>query len=224
MRRGGRDTVTALAVGIRMGFAIGCANRIEGNRAMVDPVDTAQEQIDEARKESGHSDHWPRIMAVTVSVLAASLAIAELGAKSSQTAYLTHNIAASDTWNFFQAKNLRANLWSTQATLLDSLPNANDPAVQARVKTANSEAARMRDEPDKDGMKQLQAKAKALEEEREKAFHAYHGYEYTSSVLEIAIVLASVSVVTRVRALGIAAGGIGLLALGYGMAVFLHFT
>ena len=192
---------------------------------MVDPVDAAREQINAEHEARGHEDSWPRWMAVVVSVLAASLALADLGAKSSQTAYLTHNISASDTWNAYQAKNLRASLWRSQATLLQSLPNANDPGIQDRIKTANSEAARMVDEPAAgDGMKQLREKAELQQEERELAFHAYHGFEYTASALEIAIVLASVSVVTRVHALGLAAGLIGLLACAYGIAVFGHFT
>ena len=195
---------------------------------MVDPVETAQEQIDaahEGHEKHGESDRWPRIMAVTVSFLAASLALAELGAKSSQTAYLTHNISASDTWNSYQAKNLRASLWNSQAALLESLPNTADPAIQARIKTAQSEEARMRDEPATgDGMKQLREKAKGQEEDRELAFHSYHGFEHTSSVLEISIVLASVSVITRIRALGVAAGAVGLLACGYGVAVLAHFV
>jgi hypothetical protein len=192
---------------------------------MVDPVETAQEQIDEAHEKHGDTDRWPRIMAVTVSFLAASLALAELGAKSSQTEYLTHNIAASDTWNSYQAKNLRANLWASQAIMLESLPNAADPAVRGRIDNAQHEEARMRDEPAAgDGMKQLAAKAKGQEADRELAFHSYHGFEHTSSVLEISIVLASVSVITRVHALGIVAALVGLLACGYGLAVLAHFT
>src|SRR5579859_5417790 len=194
---------------------------------MVDPVETAQEQIEKAHEAHGtheETDHWARWMAVAVSCLAASLALVDLGAKSSQTAYLTHNISASDTWNAYQGKNLRANLWNTQAVMLQSLPNATDPAIQERIKTAQSEAARMRDEPAAgDGMKQLKAKAEDQERQREEAFHAYHGFEYTASALEISIVLASVSVVTRVRALGVVAAGIGMLAAGYGLAVFGHF-
>jgi hypothetical protein len=192
---------------------------------MVDPVETANEQIGEAHEERGDRDPWPRLMAVAVSFLAASLALAELGAKSSQTEYLTHNIKASDTWNSYQAKNLRATVWNSQATLLEVLPNANDPAVQTRIKMAREEEARMLDEPAAgDGMKQLHARAAQEEEEREKAFHAYHGFEYTSSVLEISIVLASVSVVTRVHVLGVVAAAMGLLACGYGVAVFAHFA
>jgi hypothetical protein len=73
-------------------------------------------------------------------------------------------------------------------------------------------------------MKQLRERAKREEEERDVAFHDYHGYEYASSVLEISIVLASVSVITRIHGLGVAACAIGLLACGYGVAVFLHFV
>jgi hypothetical protein len=192
---------------------------------MVDPVDTAREQIEDVHEKHGDTDTWPRWMAVTVSVLAAGLALSDLGAKSSQTEYLTHNITASDTWSSYQAKDLRASLWRAQATLLASLPNAADPAVQERIKAAEAEEARMHDEPASgDGMKQLKAKAEDQQRERDISFHAYHGFEQTSSVLELSIVLASVSVVTRVRALGIAAGAIGLVACGYGLSVFAHFV
>ena len=212
-------------VGFLAEFAIVRARRNRGNNEMVDPVDTAQEQIETAQEEAGKRDRWPMLMAITVSFLAASLAIAELGEKSSQTEYLTHNISASDTWSAYQAKNLRASLWNSQALLMQSLPNASDPAVQARIEKAHAEGARMRDEPGSgDGMKQLMVKAKGEEHERELAFHAYHGFEHTSSLLQISIVLASVSVVTRVRALGVAAGAIGLLACGYGLSVLAHFV
>ena len=190
---------------------------------MVNPAETAHEQIHEAHHEHGDTDPWPRRMAVVVSFLAASLALAGIGAKSSQTAYLTHHIAVSDTWNFYQAKNLRANLRNAQAAIMESLPTGNDPEVKERIKAARAEDARMRDEPSSgDGMKQLREKATREEHARDIAFHAYHGYEYTTGALEISIVLASVSVVTRVRSLGIAAAAIGAAACLYGIAVFLH--
>src|SRR5471030_1750131 len=110
---------------------------------MVDPVETAHEQINEAHAEHGNSDPFPRQMAMVVSFLAASLALSEIGAKSSQTAYLTHHIAASDNWNFYQAKNLRANLRNAEATILRSQPNADQPAVQEAIKSAQAEEARM---------------------------------------------------------------------------------
>jgi hypothetical protein len=195
---------------------------------MVDPAETAREQITEAHEAHeahGDTDPWPRRMAVLVSVLAASLALSEIGAKSSQTVYLTRHIELSDTWNFYQAKNLRQTLRNAQVELLESLPNADSPVIQGKIKKANAEAARLRDEPKKpdgtdgDGMKQLMAKAETEKHDRDHAFHLYHKYEYTSGALEIAIVLASVSVVTRIRLLGYVAGAIGLVACGVGLAV-----
>ena len=192
---------------------------------MVDPVETANEQIAEAHHEHGENDPWPRRMAIAVSFLAAALAFAEVGAKSSQTAYLTHHIGVSDTWNFYQAKNLRANLWETQIVLLESLPAAGDPAVREKIQNARTKAAHERDDPGAgDGMKQLKQSAGRQEEEREVAFHAYHGYEFTAGMLEISIVLASVSVVTKIRTLGLAASAMGLLACAYGLAVYGHLT
>jgi Domain of unknown function (DUF4337) len=190
---------------------------------MDEAVDTANEQIGEAHEKDGERDPWPRRMAVVVSVLAASLALSEIGAKSTQNAYLTNHIAASDTWNEYQAKNLRASLRDTEATLLSSLPAADDPTVRERIKAARDEAGRMRDEPvSGDGMIQLRDKARRLEQDRDAALESYHGYEHTSGGLEISIVLASVSVVTRIRALGIAAALIGLIACIHGLAVRGH--
>jgi hypothetical protein len=186
---------------------------------MVDVVETAHEQIHAAHEMHADADPWPRRMAVVVSFLAASLAVAGIGAKSTQTAYLTHHIAASDTWNFYQAKNLRATLRNSQVAMLESLPGADNPAIQEKIKTAQAEEARMRDEPGKDGMKQLRERAIEDEHERDHAFHKYHGYEYTTGALEISIVLASVSVVTRMRGLGYAAGAIGLLACVFALVV-----
>ncbi len=191
---------------------------------MVDPVETAHEQMHEAQHGHRDSDPFPRRMAVVVSFLAASLALSEIGAKSSQTAYLTHHIAVSDTYNFFQAKNLRANLRNSEAVLLESLPGADSPVIQERIKSARAEESRMRDEPGGDGMKQLKVRAEENEHERDHAFHLYHGYEYASGALEISIVLASVAVVTKMKALGVAAAAIGLAAAGYALAVYGHLT
>ncbi len=69
-------------------------------------------------------------------------------------------------------------------------------------------------------MKQLRVTAEHNEHDRDHAFHLCHNYEYTSGALEISIVLASVSVVTRIRGVGYAASGIGLLACIYGLGVF----
>jgi hypothetical protein len=181
-----------------------------GEPKVSEAMEKAHETIHE---HSNHSDPWARGVAILVSVLAAVLAITEIGGKQAQNAYLTHHVALSNDWAFYQAKNLRSVVRTSEADLLASLPNATDPTVQARIKEAKDYAARMRDDPEGgEGMKQLAVTAQQQEAARDEAEHRYHSYEYAVGALEIAIVLASVSIVTRIRALTFGAGAVGLLA------------
>jgi hypothetical protein len=174
-------------------------------------LERAQETIEE---HGNHNESWTRGVALLVSILAAALALTEIGGKAAQNAYLTYHIAASNDWAFFQAKNVRAVVRTAEEDLLASLPNAQDPAIQARIKEAHDYSARMRDDPQGgEGSKQLQVRARESEHLRDEAEHRYHNYEYAVGALEIAIVLASVSVVTRIRALTIGAAVVGGVAV-----------
>jgi hypothetical protein len=184
---------------------------------MSEAVERAHETIDE---HASHSDPWARGVAVLVSVLAAVLAMTEIGGKAAQNAYLTHHVALSNDWAFYQAKNLRSVVRTSEADLLASLPNAADPAVQTRIQEAKEYADRMRDDPKGgEGMKQLAVTAQQQEAARDEAEHRYHGYEYAVGALEIAIVLASVSIVTRIRALTYGAAGIGAIAAAVSLGI-----
>jgi hypothetical protein len=180
-------------------------------------MERAHETIEE---HAEHSDPWARRVAVLVSVLAAVLAMTEIGGKQAQNAYLTHHVSLSNDWAFYQAKNLRAVVRTSEADLLASLPNASDPVIQARIKEAKEYADRMRDDPKTgEGMKQIAVTAQAKEAARDEAEHRYHGYEYSTGALEIAIVLASVSIVTRMRALTFVAAAVGAIAGAASIAI-----
>lgn len=161
----------------------------------------------------GHSDPFSRRVAVLVSVLAAMLAITEIGTKSTANEYLANHIAVSDDYAFYQARSVRGLMKETEATLLATLGSATDPKVQERIKADHEYVSRMKDDPKSgDGMKQLLERARKQEEARDHALHHYHFYEYCSGALEIGIVLASVAVVTRIAMLAFVAAGLGLLA------------
>jgi hypothetical protein len=184
---------------------------------MSDSIDQARDTIEE---HASDSDPYARNVAILVSVLAAALAVTEIGGNAAQNAYLTQHVAVSNDWAFFQAKNVRALVLTSQADVLASLPNAQDPAIQARIKEAQASAARMHDDPQAgDGMKQLSERAHGLEAERNESFHRYHKYEYAVGALQIAIVLASVSLVTRVRALTFGAAAIGAVAIAGALGI-----
>ena len=149
-----------------------------------------------------------RRAAVVIALMAAALALTEFDAKSAQVAYLTDHISASDLWSQYQGKAVRRTAYEQTAAVLASLPNSADPEVQKRITAARSNADRMRSEPGSDGMEQIAGRARELEHERDHELHRTHGLETASGGLQIAIVLASVSVVTGARLL--MWGGIGL--------------
>ena len=95
---------------------------------MAEALEHAKEAIEHAghaHGEVGHGglgENFGRNVAMLVAVLAAILSLTEIAEKKAQNAYLTYHITASDDWAFYQAKNIRANIYSLHAELLEALP------------------------------------------------------------------------------------------------------
>jgi len=82
-------------------------------------------------------------IAILIAVLAAFLAIAEMGAKSAQTEVLTEHVEASNLWGFFQAKTVRQTVIRTAAEELETqykdaptIPSAVKAQIEAWRRTA----------------------------------------------------------------------------------------
>lgn len=181
---------------------------------MSDGIEQAQEGLEHAHHAAEHDPEQksPRNVAILIATLAACLALSEMGEKAAQNSYLTHHISVSDTYGFLQAKNIRRATYASTADVIESVPGIDAEAHQ-RADRLRAEAARMADEPKSgDGAKQLLERAKGLEHERDHAFHVYHLFEMSTGALQIAIVLASVSIVTRVRTLTWVAAAMGASA------------
>lgn len=167
--------------------------------------------------------HGNKAVAILIVVLAAGLAIVEAGGKSAQTNALTSNIQASDLWNFFQAKTMRMTVMKTAAEQLEAegvedLPPPKAERVRKRIQSWRDTAARYDSEPStNEGRKELMARAKAAEASRDRSLSAYHMFEFGSAALQLAIVLASASVITEMILLAWLAGGLGILGFGLGL-------
>ena len=190
---------------------------------MSETIEHAREGLEHAhQRPRAHTDTTARRIAVLIAVLAAALALADMGEKGAQNAYLTHHIAVSDDWAFYQAKNVRATILGGGGR------HPCQSAQRRRCRAAGGDQARQGDRgadarrtPGGDGMKQLAERAKAEEAARDEAFHRYHEFELVVGALQIAIVLASVAVVTRILALAVAAGIIGAVAACFALFVVL---
>jgi len=184
----------------------------------------AHEQIEHA-EHAQHAAGWSKKIALLIAVLALFLSFSETLGKSAQTEAIDANVKSSDTWAFFQAKDIRRtvlNAAADETTMLAA--GLTDPAAKAaidkQVDTWRKTAARYESDPQtREGRKELGERARAEEESRDLAMARYHHYEIASAAFQIGIVLASATVITGVMALAWFAGALGvaglaLLALG----------
>ena len=160
--------------------------------------------------------HGNRGIAILISILAAALAMSEMGGKSAQHASLAANIEASNLWAFFQAKTVRQTVLRTAADQFDGIGPGAVPDRAEAMKTKSDRwratIERYETEPSTgEGRVELAARAKTAEAARDKALAAYHLFEYGSAAFQLGIVLASASLITAVAALAWAAGGLGIL-------------
>jgi len=171
-------------------------------------------------------EHGNRNVAVLIAIIAALLALSEMAGKGAQTHALSYQLEASNLWNFYQAKTIRQTMLRAAVGQLEADDTPNAPEAQAARKRYDErwkkDIERYESEPDTgEGRKELLARAQATEAKRDKALHQYHLFEYSSAIFQIAIVLASASIVTSVLILAWVAG-IGAVAGGAiaGLALF----
>jgi hypothetical protein len=151
-------------------------------------------------------------VALLIAILALVLAFSETLGKGAQTTALAANIEASNLWAFFQAKTLRQTVLRTAAEQTDAVSNSESSKKQ--VEAWRKTAQRYQNEPDTgEGRDQLAARAKEAEKKRDRSMGAYHNYEVASAAVQIAIVLASASIITTMPVLVWLAGGLGVLGV-----------
>ena len=165
----------------------------------------------------GHIDPSNKKIALLISVLALVLAFSETLGKSAQTEGLSANIEASNLWAFFQAKAIRQTNIRTAAEGLEAQAgNQAGESVRKQIDAWKKTADRYQSEPDTgEGRKELAAKAKAAEERRDRRLAAYHHYELASASVQIAIVLASASIVTGMMLLAWVSAGLGVIGITF---------
>jgi Domain of unknown function (DUF4337) len=163
----------------------------------------------------GHGDHGGnKGIALLISLLALVLAFSETLGKSAQTAALAYNIEASNLWAFFQAKTIRQTVLRTAAEELET--GSTSEAQKKQAAKWKETAQRYQSEPEtNEGREQLAARAKTAEKKRNDSMAAYHHYELASAGVQIAIVLASASIIAEIIALAWIAGALGALGVAF---------
>jgi hypothetical protein len=171
------------------------------------------EQIAEARE--GADERFKNRAALSIAFMAMLLAITSLGGGNAAEDVANNNIHASDTWAFYQAKSIRQTSLKVAADTMEAdlranpnmAPEARD-FIEKKIEEYRKTVDRYEDEPDKDdpgnplkgeGRKQLTARARDFESKREEAAKQDPNFDFSEALFQIAIVLASVSILATSR-------------------------
>jgi hypothetical protein len=157
-------------------------------------------EANEASELQEHAEHGAhdtslRPVAFTMSVLAVLVAIATvLGHRTHTEAVLLQN-KATDQWNEYQAKKIRSYNTSLESQLLGVVSLADkDKAAKALKDNADHQAKW------NDDLKEEQEKAAELEKEVALAERRADRFDLGEALLEIGLVVTSVTLLTRTRA------------------------
>ena len=147
--------------------------------------------------------------ALTISVFAMVLAMASLGGSNAMKEATHQNILAANTYSFYQAKAIRQTSVKIAATDLEiqllsavAMPASTKEVIQKRIDDYKKTSDRYESEPDtKEGKKELLMRAKEHEKIRDYAMRQDPWFDYAEGMLQIAIVLLSVSILGSIPTL-----------------------
>lgn len=187
------------------------------------------DDVREALSESGTRNKW---IGVLVGILAALLAVCAVGGDNATKDANKANIDATNTWAFFQAKNIRRTSYTLAAdglelTLLSQpgLPAEARAALEAKIKRYRDTVQLYTSDPKtKEGLDELFQRAKDIEADRDRALRKDPYFDIAQALLQIAIVLASVAIIAGTDflvILSLVVGGLGTLLMLNGFTLLL---
>jgi hypothetical protein len=166
----------------------------------------------ELQEHAEHGAHEPstRPVAFTMSVLAVLVAITTvLGHRTHTEAVLKQN-QATDQWNLYQAKKIRSYNTGLAGDLLSVMTITDAKAAEKIAKSYKDHQEKWADE-----LKEEQEKAEGLETKVEQAEARANRFDLGEALLEIALVVSSITLLTKNRiywVLGLVFGLLGILS------------
>jgi hypothetical protein len=178
--------------------------------------DMGIEEVHEMEERAEHSAHDPSLLPVTftMAVLAVVLAATTLLGHRAHTEELLFQNKATDQWAYYQARNIREHTYELFLDLLSVSP-VKDAAQAEKVKEKYTrELARY-----KNDRKEIETEARTLESEVAVERRRANRFDLGEVFLEAAIVIASLTLLTKRRefwqaGIVIAVAGVGIALTG----------
>lgn len=183
-----------------------------------------EHHLEEAEHVKHHAhDPFNRRVAMTMAIVAASLAIVTLLSHRAHNETMALRIKANDQWGYYQAKKQRGYNRKDSSDIIralspdvDSSPSGRAAPILARME---SEAGKYVEDAEK-----IKVEAEKLEKEEEAAHHRSNFFDLGELGLELGLVLCSIAVLTRRAAFWyggvvISIAGVAVAGFGYALAV-----
>jgi hypothetical protein len=161
------------------------------------------EPLQDAARE-GPPRGFTRRVALTTAVYAVVLALASLGGNHTMKETLLAQQQASDQWAFYQAKVIREHQYRGQALQVEALLVERGPVLRPEARAKYEELQKKFAEESKrygEEKKDIENEARKLEHERDLGKARDPNFDFAEVLLQVGIVMASVSILAQSRAL-----------------------
>jgi hypothetical protein len=161
-------------------------------------------------------DRW---IGVYIGILAVILAICSMGGGNAAKEATLKNIEATNVWGFFQSKNMRRHVLRLEVDELELTVLSNPAltpeartAIEAKIADYKKLDAELTSNPKtNEGLDELFNRGKALEAGRDTAMSQDPYFDYGEALLQIAIVLGGVALISTGSMLLIGSAIMGIL-------------
>jgi len=171
-------------------------------------------QLHEANEGGGESlTH----ISLAISILAVLVAMVTVLGHRSHTEAILMQSRAADQWSLYQAKKIRMDSLSVTIDLIPLQSFANPAGAAAKLEEYKAHVQKW-----KTDLAEEQQKAREYENEVHLAEHRAGRYDLGEALLQISVVLSSITLFTRRRSyffLGLTIGAIGIVVASLGMLV-----
>jgi Domain of unknown function (DUF4337) len=149
------------------------------------------------------NDPFEKMVAISIAIIAVLLSYISMRGDNAKTDAIINTNEASNQWAFYQAKSLKQHMAEMEADLLANLPNAGDTTKKREELSAKAKRYDEEKEKIQDAAKEAIAAAKVGSDMNDRC-------DLSGLFLQIAIVIASVAILSRQRLLWFASLALGL--------------
>jgi Domain of unknown function (DUF4337) len=168
---------------------------------------TEMQEFSKQMKEGGEESL--QSISLAISILAVLVAMVTVLGHRSHTEAVLMQSRTGDQWNLYQAKKIREENLSVVVDELQLVPTSDAKGTQEKLTEYKAHIAKWKDEID-----EAEAKAEGYERQVERAERQAEHFDLGEALLQISVVLSSITLVTRRRSYflcGLALGVAGIV-------------